>query len=716
MEQAVRMGQLPRPWNNAAKSITFCVTEDCELSCRYCYMTGKNSRNKMSFDIARRAVDYVLADRAYFREDAVVWEFIGGEPFLEIKLIDRISDYIKQQMFLRGHPWFEAYRFNFSTNGLLYHTPAVQRYIAKNRGHVSIGISIDGNRVKHNLQRVYKDGTGSFDRVMKNVPLWLSQMPDAGTKATFAHDDLPYLKDSIVALWEMGIKMVAANVVFEDVWVDGDDDLFERQLVELADYILEHQLYDEYSVRFFDPHVGNALAEDDLDANYCGVGNMIAIDCRGDLFPCIRFYDQSLSHRKGRRIGDVYTGIDHDRLRPFHALTLRTQSPSTCINCTVGKGCAWCSGCNYDNADSDTIFQRATFICRMHQANARANEYFWRRYAETTGRVSEKERLRPPQPPRQQGPQRFLYIMTRDDAAPYCHYRNPRSDNPAIMDNEVFVSSVKFCADHGFVPVFLGRPAPAEAEAASVSIVTAGTGAAEEARGAIFVHDNAVVPIAVEDANAILLLDRAYLTDLSGHFEELTQNHARINIVPAELPLWGEDDVAQYEVQLGYIAEALKRHYAAGRRIEVNVLTDLWHLTERCDCGAGEDSFTVAPNGKIYLCPAFYFADPQDTVGTLETGIHPPVPQLLKADSSPYCRACDVYSCRRCKFLNKTLTGEILIPSRIQCLVSHVERKVAMDLQHALIREGLLRPANTLGPLWYADPLELVATQTRGRR
>ena len=30
------------------KSITLCVTESCNLACKYCYMTGKNNKKKVS--------------------------------------------------------------------------------------------------------------------------------------------------------------------------------------------------------------------------------------------------------------------------------------------------------------------------------------------------------------------------------------------------------------------------------------------------------------------------------------------------------------------------------------------------------------------------------------------------------------------------------------------------------------------------------------------
>lgn len=64
-----------------AKNITFIVTKDCQLACKYCYLVGKNEKERMSFDIAKQAIDYILDHEDEFREESVVWDFIGGEPF-----------------------------------------------------------------------------------------------------------------------------------------------------------------------------------------------------------------------------------------------------------------------------------------------------------------------------------------------------------------------------------------------------------------------------------------------------------------------------------------------------------------------------------------------------------------------------------------------------------------------------------------------------------
>lgn len=116
-----------------SKDITFIVTKDCQLACKYCYLVGKNTKERMTWEVAKSAIDYILDHEKEMTEESVIWDFIGGEPFLEIDLIDKICDYIKLQMFQRNHHWFNSYRFSFSTNGINYHTAKVQNFIRKNK-------------------------------------------------------------------------------------------------------------------------------------------------------------------------------------------------------------------------------------------------------------------------------------------------------------------------------------------------------------------------------------------------------------------------------------------------------------------------------------------------------------------------------------------------------------------------------------------------------
>ena len=340
-------------------------------------MVGKNKRSKMDFAIAKKTIDYLIANRETFPEESVIWDFIGGEPFLEIELIDKISDYIKRKTYEENHPWFDSYRFNFSTNGLLYDNENVQKYISKNKSHVEIGISIDGTEEKHNLQRVFPNGKGSYKEVVKNIPLWLEQFPNASTKVTISSEDIPHIKDSVLHLFSLGIKIVNINAVFEDVWNEDDDKLFEEQLIKLADSIIEQELYIDYQYSFFTKFIGKPVDCVLNNQNWCGAGKMLCVDHTGDFYPCVRFASFALQNKKSRRTGNCSDGINHNKLRPFLALDMSTQSPQKCLDCDIASGCAWCQAANYDFADTDTIYQRVTYICKMHKARVRANNYYW---------------------------------------------------------------------------------------------------------------------------------------------------------------------------------------------------------------------------------------------------------------------------------------------------------------------------------------------------
>lgn len=101
-------------------NVTMCVTEECNLECTYCYMVGKNNFKKMTFETAKKIVDFIVND-PYCNNlsDNLLIDFIGGEPLLEMELIDKISDYICLLLYSKRHKWFNNLQFSFSTNGTL---------------------------------------------------------------------------------------------------------------------------------------------------------------------------------------------------------------------------------------------------------------------------------------------------------------------------------------------------------------------------------------------------------------------------------------------------------------------------------------------------------------------------------------------------------------------------------------------------------------------
>ena len=381
-----------RGGSKSIKNIIFIVTKDCQLACKYCYLVGKNSNEKMTWEIGKQTIDYILNE--FSQSKGIILDFIGGEPFLEIELIDRICDYFKVEAYKKELVCFNNYRFNVSTNGINYNSPKVQEFICKNKKHVSIGITIDGTKRKHDLNRIWK-GTnkerGSYDDVVKNIPLWLEQIPNAETKVTISSADIPYIKESVLHLYSLGIHEVNINCVFEDVWKEDDDRLFEEQLMELADAIIDGGYYNDYVCSFFTEHIGKPMDCQMDNQNWCGAGKMLAVDAEGNFYPCMRFAKYSLRSKDALIIGNVRDGIDKNKLRPFLTLDRCTQSTQECIDCEVASGCAWCQGENYDAADTPTIYQRSTAICKMHKARVRANNYYWNKLYRKLEKEGERE-------------------------------------------------------------------------------------------------------------------------------------------------------------------------------------------------------------------------------------------------------------------------------------------------------------------------------------
>jgi uncharacterized protein len=705
----IRLGESIESWqgnisDKKVRNVTFSVTEDCNLACKYCYMTGKNNNNKMSYETAKKCVDYIISNRNEFNEGSVVFDFIGGEPFLEIDLIDRVCDYIKLQMFTLDHPWFDSYRFSFSTNGLLYNTEKVQKFINKNRGHLSIGISVDGNKIKHDMQRVYPDGSGSYDDVMRNVRLWQTQFKDGFTKATFAHDDLKYLKESVVSLWDNGIKDVAANVVFENVWQEGDDIILEQQLDELGNYILKNEIWDSHYVRFFDASIGNPIKEHDMNHNFCGAGQMLAINCDGEFFPCIRFLDFSLQNRKGRCIGSVDRGINKDKLRAFQSLTLKNQSKSECINCEVASGCALCTGFNYD--DSGTIFERATYICKLHKATVRANKRFWAKYEKVTGKDSPRKLYE------NLDDKKYIQIMLSDDITPHCSYRNwKNTDN--VASEELVEKAIDFAEKNNFEPVLLGSAEEVKSKKLKDYISLTNSSISSANNKSILIYDNNADSINEKSDTCIVLVKIENIENITGWVKKISTASNRINIVLENIEAWNTDATERYEKQLENLVDFIEGTYEQSNPVEINILTDRIYFDSHSSCTAGTKTFTLAPNGKFYICPAFYFENPDNSIGSLNEGIKNEYGSLMEVENAPICNNCDAYQCKVCKYLNKKLTDEYNVPSKVQCIISHVERNKSKELQQRLISRGFISNENIIKAINYLDPLDNILMQRK---
>lgn len=370
-------------------NITFQVTDACNLRCSYCYQINK-SNHVMPFEIAQRFIDMLLENdentKKYIDGDTkngVIIEFIGGEPFLEIDLIDKITDYFVEQMILRNHPWQYHYMISIASNGTLYFNPKVQAYLKKHRHHLSFSISIDGNKQLHDACRVFPDGSGSYDIAIQAVHHYVDVMGGVmGSKMTLSPDNVQYTFEAIQSLIAEGYTEINLNCVYEEGWTEEHATILYYQLKDIADYLIDNNLDDKIYISMFRKESYRPKSKDDKE-NWCGGnGQMISVDWKGDIFPCIRYMESSLGDSVPPiKVGNVFDGMMTDPvcvacINQLKEVNRLTQSTEECLNCRIADGCSWCQAYNYQASGGD-INQRATFICIMHQATSLANTYYW---------------------------------------------------------------------------------------------------------------------------------------------------------------------------------------------------------------------------------------------------------------------------------------------------------------------------------------------------
>lgn len=332
-------------------NFTFQTTESCSLQCSYCYQFNKSPMN-MKFETAKEFIDKLLNDEyGYinrYNSPAIIIEFIGGEPLLQINLTRKIYEYFLMRCYELQHPWFTMHRLSICSNGLQYFDPNVQAFFRDYSHQISFNISIDGNKALHDACRIQPTGEGSYDVAMTALNHYnRTYSKERNSKMTLAPANISYLFDSVVDFIQHGMTNINLNCVFEEGWTVETAKVEYEQLKKLADYLIDNDLEHLYVAIFRETPEGPM--DKYSDGNHCGgLGSMLAMRPNGQFYPCIRYMPTSVGDNvKDLCIGTVQDGMvgreeDSEILQMMDNITRRSQSNDICYDCPIGNSCAWC--------------------------------------------------------------------------------------------------------------------------------------------------------------------------------------------------------------------------------------------------------------------------------------------------------------------------------------------------------------------------------------
>lgn len=316
----------------------------------------------------------------------------------------------------------------------------------------------------------------------------------------------------------------------------------------------------------------------------------------------------------------------------------------------------------------------------------------------------------------------YLIIQLDDTSTSYCHYPNTKSER-RLISLEDLKAGVQFGMKENLMIQYVlpDYELPQEYVDVLESIDHSKIAASESvyAKNADVVVLNGLEKecAVANDGVYVLRIDKA---SLFGNYERIIDIFkvcTRLNVVITDLDTFTDTDFDIYKQILSSFSKELESLYASGKLPQMNLLTDRMMLDAMNNCNAGCENITLAPDGKFYVCPAFYLADDEEdfglgksktAVGSLARGLDIKNPQLYKLSHAPLCRNCDAYQCKRCVWLNRKTTYEVNTPSRQQCVAAHLERNVSRALLMDVRKyDTYLTEKDDIKEIAYLDPFDV---------
>jgi len=351
-------------------SIIFQISQDCNLSCRYCTYSGSYffqrsaTKRNLSIDVAKRALT-MLYEQIHGRNKKELFiGFYGGEPLIRYQTIRKIVEYSINTF----KDW--NILFSITTNGTLLRKEIADFLISNN---FLISISVDGPQDIHDAKRTFHNGAGTYKQIInnlidinnKNIRYFARNVRINSTWSP----DLPFnrIYDYFISdrlLSNSSISLGPVNYVDTDYYdkcsldIESSSQDFGKILDIISDKVqhknrlfpIESFLY-QVSYGLIEKCLGERGVSSTL--NSCNFGHRIFIDIDGNYHVCEKINDKF-------SFGSISEGFDLDKMKKI-ALDYLSINTSYCHKCEIRFLCQRC----YVTFAGDGKFRIEENYCRM---------------------------------------------------------------------------------------------------------------------------------------------------------------------------------------------------------------------------------------------------------------------------------------------------------------------------------------------------------------
>ena len=308
-------------YNKKEMFIRLWTTSACNANCFYCFEKGYPIQT-MTIETADKVVNYII--NHYNNESRITFEWFGGEPLLNTKIIDYIFN--KLTPFCNEHNC--KLQSEFITNGSLITEEIAKKM--KDWNTINVQITLDGNENEYNKIKDYNNKKYNFNSVINGIKL-ISNNIHTSIRMNYNIDNYESLSSLIDYL--AAIKTNKLSCYIYPLWDSLGDNSFKSQayadtnLIKLFDKLVNYNLADLKLIARLNYKKGVCSS--------CST-NSIAIFPDGTIGKCSETFNQ--------RLGDITNGITDKQLFDFWTSPEISEECKSCKLLPICQG-----GCKSSN-------------------------------------------------------------------------------------------------------------------------------------------------------------------------------------------------------------------------------------------------------------------------------------------------------------------------------------------------------------------------------
>lgn len=329
--------------------LTLFLNHRCNLRCTYCY-TGRKFHRPMTREVAHQAIDFALplAERGF-----LLLSFFGGEPLLELDLMEQALEYAILRCEEEGKRFFPA----VATNGTVLN----QRILdLLSRHQFQVQVSLDGCALSQDATRRFRNGRSSHARVEANLLRMQAEGLSPRVISVIDPKNAAHIGPSFDYLMDLGLRHIHFSPNYLGPWDEQNCETFEQALEDLATRYI-NRLRSGQDVRL-DPLNGKIvthLNKGYKEKNLCKFGQLeFTVAPSGRIYPCDRLVCED--DNPEICIGHVQQGLDKERRDRMVAN--KNQPDAECEACDLRPRCMhWCGCANFETTGD--VGQVSPMVC-----------------------------------------------------------------------------------------------------------------------------------------------------------------------------------------------------------------------------------------------------------------------------------------------------------------------------------------------------------------